>query len=107
MFTKILDRIQPRITKQDTNWRKPLDQGLKLLCALTYLSGGVTYRHRMFSNRLPHNSLSIVVREVCTAIHEQYETEVVKCPSTPDMKSERQLQMDFNVDGNSPIAWEQ
>ena len=42
MFTEILDRIRPRITKQHTNWRKPLDLGLKLLCTLTYLSGGVT-----------------------------------------------------------------
>ena len=57
---------------------------VKLLCALTYLSGGVSYRHRMFSSRLPRNSLSTVMREVCTAIHEEYETEVVKCPSTPE-----------------------
>ena len=60
-YTEILDRIRPRITKQDTNWRKPLDPGLKLLCALTYLAGGTNYRHRMFSSRLPHNSLSVVV----------------------------------------------
>ena len=84
MFTEILDRIRPRITKQHTNWRKPLDPGLKLLCTLTNLSGRVIYRHRMFSSRLPHNSLSIAVREVCTAIHEEYETEVVKCPSTAE-----------------------
>ena len=74
MFTEILDRIRPRITKQDTNWMKPLDPGLKLLCTLTYLSGGTNNRHRMFSSRLPHNCLSIVVREVCTAIQEEYQT---------------------------------
>ena len=105
MFTEILDRIGPRITKETTNLRKPLDPGLKLLWTLTYLSGGTCYRHRMFTSRLPHNTLSIVVREVCTAIKKEYESEVVKCPST--LKSGKQLQMDFNADGNSPIAWEQ
>ena len=84
VFTEILERITPRITKLTTNWRVPLAPGLKLLTTLAYLSGGAAYRHDMFHIRMPHNTMSLVIREVCDAIAEEYESEVVVCPRTQE-----------------------
>ena len=84
VFTEVLERIRPRITKITTNWRPPLSPGLKLLTTLAYLSGGSAYRHDMFHNRMPHNSMCLVVKEVCDAIAEEYESEVIVCPTTQE-----------------------
>ena len=37
-----------------------------------------------FGWRVPQNTLSLVVREVCQAIMDEYVDEVLVCPSTPD-----------------------
>jgi hypothetical protein len=84
MFYELLERITPRISKQTTNWRKPLDPGLKLAVTLRYLATGNSYHSLAFNFRVAHNSISIFVREVCEAIIEQLGEEVVSVPDTED-----------------------
>ena len=43
MFDEILDRVGPRIAKQHTFWRAPLDQGMKLAINLRHLASGTKY----------------------------------------------------------------
>ena len=84
MFYELLERITPRISKQTTNWRKPLDPGLKLAVTLRYLATGNSYHSLAFNFRVAHNSISIFVREVCEAIIEELGEEVVSVPDTED-----------------------
>ena len=64
--------------------RTPLEPGHKLLLTLRYMSTGEAYRSMRFNFRVPHNSISLIVREVCTAIYEEFRDDVWNMPSTQD-----------------------
>ena len=64
--------------------REPLEPGLKLAATLRHLASGSTYADMKFSWRVPSNTLSIVVREVCNAIIDEYADEVMTPPNNPD-----------------------
>ena len=64
MFDEILDRVGPRIAKQHTFWRVPLDLGMKLAITLRHLASGTKYRNMQFGWRIPNKTISIIVREV-------------------------------------------
>ena len=55
-----------------------------ILSVLRHLASGNKYASMKFGWRVPHNTLSLVVREVCQAIIDEYVDEVLVCPSTPD-----------------------
>ena len=64
MFDEILERVGPRITKQYTTFRTPLDPGMKLAVTLRHLASGSKYSNMRFAWRIPHNTISVIVREV-------------------------------------------
>jgi len=84
MFDEILGRIRPAITKKTTWMRKPLEPGLKLAVTLRHLASGDKYSSMKFGFRVPHNSISIIVREVCSAIRDTFRLELLSCPTTPE-----------------------
>ena len=84
MFDAILDKIGWRIKKKSTFMREPLPPGLKLALTLRYLATGDNYHSVMYSYRVSHNTISLIVREVCTAIRQEYAEEFISCPSTPE-----------------------
>ena len=84
MFDELLARVQSRITKQDINYRKALDPGTKLAATLRHLASGDTYASMKFDFRIPANTLSVLVKEVCQAIVDVYKDEVMQCPTTRD-----------------------
>ena len=49
MFFEILERIEERITKKKTNYREPLDPGLKLALTLRYMATGDSYMSFSYS----------------------------------------------------------
>ena len=64
--------------------RAPLEPGQKLLITLRYLATGNAYRSMRYELRVPHNTISVVVREVCKAIFAEYRQEAFSLPSTPE-----------------------
>lgn len=64
--------------------RTPLEPGHKLLITLRYLATGDAYRSMRFDFRVPHNTISLLVREVCNAIFQEYRQQVWKVPSSPE-----------------------
>ena len=83
MYDEILARVEHRIQKQYTWFRKPLPPGLKLSTTLRHLASGAKYADMQFAWRVPENTLSVVVREVCQAICDEYAAEVMTPPTTP------------------------
>ena len=84
MFDELMARVGPRLVKQDTNWREALDPGLKLSITLRFLSSGDSYHSLMYGFRVPLNTISLIVRDTCRAIVEEYAEEVIECSVTPD-----------------------
>ena len=58
--------------------------GLKLAITLRYLASGDNYHSLMYSWRVAHNTISLLVLEVCEAIIAEFADEVVPCPTTVD-----------------------
>ncbi|XP_041464135.1 putative nuclease HARBI1 [Lytechinus variegatus] len=83
MFYELLDRVGPRIAKTTTH-RTPLDPGLKLAITLRFLATGSSYHDLAFAFRVPHNTISLFVPEVCQAIYDEYEDEMWATPQTED-----------------------
>ncbi|XP_028395726.1 protein ANTAGONIST OF LIKE HETEROCHROMATIN PROTEIN 1-like [Dendronephthya gigantea] len=84
MFDELLARVSPRITKKHTWYRRPLEPGLKLSLTLRHLASGSTYSAMKYGWRVPHNTQSLIVKEVCQAIIDEYMSEVMTCPTTPE-----------------------
>ena len=82
MFDEIVQRLTPALTKKTTNWRAPLDPGLKVALTLRHIASGAKYREMQYGWRVPHNTISLVVREVCEAIVEEYRDELLAPPKT-------------------------
>ena len=83
MFTELEQRLHGRLEKQDTFFREALSPALKLAITLRHLATGDSYKTLMYSFRVAHNTISSIVREVCTAIIEEYGDELVRCPTSP------------------------
>ena len=84
MFDEILARITPRIKKQDTNFKKAIEPGLKLAVTLRFLATGEACKSLGTTFRVGMNTISLFVPEVCEAIIQEYLQEVVVLPTTED-----------------------
>ena len=81
MFDELLNRVGPRIQKNDTLWRKSLEPGLKLAITLRHLASGDKYQTLQFDFRRARNTISTFIPELCLAIFEEYKDEVITCPT--------------------------
>ena len=64
MYDEILERVSHRITKQKTWMRDPIEPGMKLAITLQHFASGAKYKDMRFAWRVPHNTISVIVREV-------------------------------------------
>ncbi len=83
MFQELLNRLGPAIAKQDTFYRKALQPGLMLAITLRFLTTGDSYHSVMYGFRVAFNTISCIVREVYSAIIQEYQEEVIACPTMP------------------------
>ena len=84
MFDELLNRVSPMITKQDTNYRKALEPGLKLAATIRHLASGDKYSTLQYDFRVARCTCSVFIPEVCQTIVDVLKDEVISCPVTPD-----------------------
>ena len=84
MFDEVVQRLTPRLSRTTTRFREPLEPGLKVALTLRHLASGSKYREMQYGWRVPHNTISLVVREVCEAIIAEYHEELLKPPQTAE-----------------------
>ena len=61
-----------QITKQRSWYREPQDPGLKTAVTLRHTAYGTKYAAMRFGWRVPHNTQSLALREICQAIIDEY-----------------------------------
>ena len=71
MFNELVERLTPRLTRSTTNNGANLEPGLNVAVTLRHLASEVKYRDMKYACRVPHNTISKGVREVCEAIVEE------------------------------------
>ena len=84
MFDELLERITPFIGKEDTNYRKALEPGMKLAITLRHLATGDSYASLQYDFRVARNTISLLLREVCDALVMELKNEVITCPVDRD-----------------------
>ena len=99
LFHELCQRVGPRITKSNQA-QPPLDPALKMAITLRYLATGNTYRSLTFAFRVPHNTISGFVPEVCRAIVEEYRDEAFSTPDNP--AAWREVEERFRTRWNFP-----
>ena len=80
MFDKLLNRVGPRFTKEDTRYRKALELGLKLAVSIRHLAFGNKYSTTQYDFRVARNTCIGFIPEVCQAIVDLLKDEVISCP---------------------------
>ena len=80
-FYLIEERITPHVRKLITNFRKPLEVGLKLAVTLRHLSIRESYTSLQFDSRVGRTTICKFVLLVCKAILKEFQHEYLICPS--------------------------
>lgn len=81
MFDELLARLGPKIAKQYAFYRDPLELDIKLALTLRQLASGNKYASMEFGWRVPYNIQSLLTREVCETIIDEYADEVMVGPN--------------------------
>ncbi|XP_063923528.1 uncharacterized protein LOC135137732 [Zophobas morio] len=83
-FDYLLNKVSPLITKQDTLMRRAITPTERLIVTLRYLATGDSYKSLMYLFRIPANTISTIIPEVCQAIYNVLKDEYLKIPDTED-----------------------
>ena len=83
-FYLIEERISPSLRKSITNFRKPLEVGLKLAVTLRHLSTGESYTSLQYQWRVGRTTICKFVPQVCKAILKEFQQEYLVCPTDPE-----------------------
>ena len=102
MFDELLQRIIPLIEKQDTNYRKALEPGMKLAITLRHFATGDSYATLQYEFRVANNTICLLVKDVCDALTIELKNEVITCPV--DRGAWEEIAEDFYVRWNVPHA---
>ena len=94
-FYLIEERITPHLRKSVTNFRKPLEVGLKLAVTLRHLSTGESFTSLEYHWRIGQTTICKFVPQVCQAILKEY----LVCPTDPEdwEKIEERFRNTWNV----------
>lgn len=102
LFDELLNRLTPRIERQDTRFRKAIQPGLKLAVTLRHLATGDEYPSLAYEFRLSRKTIAKFVPEVCHAIHQELVDDVMLLPS--DEAGWRRVEEQFRLRWNVPHA---
>ena len=83
-FEMIKTRLEPRLARQDTNYRAPISVGEKLALTIRYLTTEESYTSLSCQFRVGRSTISKFLPEVCRAIQDEFTRKYLRCPTTPD-----------------------
>lgn len=84
MFFYLLRRLETRISKQRTQFKKPISAGERLALTLRYYAGGDMYMSMHYGWYIAANTIGMIVRQVSQAIVEEFAEEELTPPQDPE-----------------------
>jgi len=84
LYDELLQRIEGRIKKKDTWYRRSLRPSLQLSITLRHLACDDSYRSLSYNFRVVHNTISLIIYGVCDAIKAEFAAEVIQCPTSKE-----------------------
>ncbi|XP_068102756.1 putative nuclease HARBI1 [Hyperolius riggenbachi] len=99
-FHELLERIGPKITKQDTVMRTAITAEQRLSVTLRYLATGRSYADLKFTAAISPQALGRIIPETCAAIVSELMPEYVKFPQ--DASEWQAVAHDFHMIWNFP-----
>lgn len=67
-FVILLRKVEPLISKRDTEFRMAIPAKVRLALTLRYLATGDSYRSLHFLFKISPQAISVIVRDVCSAL---------------------------------------
>ncbi|XP_071054469.1 uncharacterized protein [Onthophagus taurus] len=86
-FNILLKKIEIKLRKQDTHWRKAISPRERLAVCLRYLATGDSLKTISFSYRLGHATVQKIVVDTCRIITENLMSEMLPNPTEEMWKS--------------------
>ncbi|TMW46857.1 hypothetical protein DOY81_008063 [Sarcophaga bullata] len=77
-----LKLVAPLITKIVTNFRDPISASERLTVTVRYLGTEESFRSLQYVFRIPHNTISGIIPEVCDALFKVLQPNYLKIPLT-------------------------
>ncbi|XP_061578688.1 uncharacterized protein LOC133444800 [Cololabis saira] len=81
-FDFLLGKVEHLIRKRDTKMRLAISARERLSLTLRFLATGETFQSLRFQYRIGTSTVSQIVMETCTALHEVLKEDFLKTPST-------------------------
>uniref|UniRef100_A0A8C5ET92 Zgc:194221 n=1 Tax=Gouania willdenowi TaxID=441366 RepID=A0A8C5ET92_GOUWI len=100
-FDDLLGRIGPRISRQDTNYRRSISASEQMSICLRYLATGDSFRTIANSFRVGVSTVSYIVPEVAAAIWDCLVEEFMAVPTAEEWKS---IAETFEAKWNFPLC---
>ena len=83
-FAYLVEKVRPHITKQTTNFRKPISAEEQLAVALRYFGTGESYGSLQYQFRISKETIRRIIPRVCFAIVEALMDTWMPFPKTSD-----------------------
>ena len=98
-FYLIQERITPHLRKLITNFRKPLEVGLKLAVTLRHLSTEESNTSLQYHWGVGRTTIFKFFPQICKVILKEFQQECLVCPTDPEdwKKSEERFRNRWNV----------
>ncbi|XP_042207910.1 gem-associated protein 8-like [Homarus americanus] len=77
-YDYLLEKVTPKIKRQDTHLRKAITPSERLMLTLRFLASGDSYHSLMYTFRIPVTTISKIIPEVCEALYEVLKEDYLK-----------------------------
>ena len=80
-FDHLLSLVKDKLKKEETNMRKPISPGERLLITLRYLCTGMSQQALCYSFRVGKQTVSNIIKETCDALYDVLQPVYMNAPS--------------------------
>ena len=80
-FDHLLSLVKDKLKEEETNMRKPISPGERLLITLRYLCTGMSHQALCYSFRVGKQTVSNIIKETCDALYDVLQPVYMNAPS--------------------------